>query len=82
MALVRPSTLALSEIQIAVEDLVANIRREQSTGFSAKLYDAQFRNARGGLIPPPDSPRYEKCPDRASVNKRSINSDFQLSAFL
>ena len=38
--------------------------------FSAKLYDHQGPIARGGgrtNPPPPDRPRYEKCPDRARV---------------
>ena len=37
--------------------------------FSAKLYDHQGPIARGGSYqpPPPDRPRYEKCPDRARV---------------
>ena len=37
--------------------------------FSAKLYDHQGPIARGGgrTNPPPDRPRYEKCPDRARV---------------
>ena len=39
--------------------------------FSAKLYDHQGPIARGGggvvRQPPPDRPRYEKCPDRARV---------------
>ena len=45
--------------------------------FSAKLYDHQGPIARGGggsYPPPPDRPRYEKCPDRARVNINSITA--------
>ena len=42
--------------------------------FSAKLYDHQGPIARGGRTnpPPPDRPRYEKCPDRARVKIISL----------
>ena len=32
---------------------IASTRREQSSGFSAKLYDSSFGNAKGGRTPPP-----------------------------
>ena len=43
--------------------------------FSAKLYDHQGPIARGGRTnpPPPDRPRYEKCPDRARVNTMQLH---------
>ena len=55
-------------------------RREQSTGFFAKLYDHYFRNAvgEGVRIDPHPRPRYENRRARARIYVKSLRRSLAL----
>ena len=70
--------LTRSNVDIGLKTIcaIARFRRDASIFFSVKLYDHQGPIARGVVPPPPpDRPRYEKCPDRARVNSHEFGND-------